>query len=38
MEYTRQALQATGYVDSEVWDGAATSCCPPTPGNLKGAT
>jgi hypothetical protein len=32
IEYTRKALQATGYrVDPEFWDGAAESCCPPNP-------
>ena len=33
MEYTRQALMATGYyIDPEFWDGEAKSCCPPNPG------
>ncbi|GIM94416.1 hypothetical protein [Paractinoplanes toevensis] len=33
MEYTRQALKATGYyIDPEFWDGEAKSCCPPNPG------
>ncbi len=33
IEYTREALQATGYyVDPEFWAGAAESCCPPNPG------
>ncbi|HEX8343143.1 MAG TPA: hypothetical protein VF657_00160 [Actinoplanes sp.] len=33
VEYTRQALVATGYhVDPEFWDGEAKSCCPPNPG------
>ncbi|MFI7600455.1 hypothetical protein [Actinoplanes sp. NPDC049681] len=32
MDYTRKALDATGYyVDLEFWDGAAESCCPPNP-------
>ncbi|MEU5669062.1 hypothetical protein ABZ749_01570 [Micromonospora sp. NPDC047753] len=33
MEYTRQALKATGhYINPEFWDGEAKSCCPPNPG------
>jgi hypothetical protein len=33
MEYTLQALTATGYyIDPEFWDGEAKSCCPPNPG------
>lgn len=33
LEYTCQALKATGYyIDPEFWDGAANSCCPPNPG------
>jgi hypothetical protein len=33
IEYTRKALQATGYhVDPEFWVGEAESCCPPNPG------
>ncbi len=33
LEYTRQALKATGYyIDPEFWDGEAKSCCPPNPG------
>lgn len=33
LEYTRQALKATGYyIDPEFWDGEANSCCPPNPG------
>jgi hypothetical protein len=33
LEYTRQALKATGYyVDPEFWEGEANSCCPPNPG------
>jgi hypothetical protein len=33
IEYTRKALQATGfYVDPEFWTGEAESCCPPNPG------
>jgi hypothetical protein len=38
MEYTRQALVATGYyIDREFWDGEAKSCCPPKPGSQKGS-
>jgi hypothetical protein len=33
IEYTRQALRATGYyIDPEFWVGEAESCCPPNPG------
>ncbi|GIF12451.1 hypothetical protein [Actinoplanes teichomyceticus] len=33
LEYTRQALKATGYyIDPAFWDGEAKSCCPPNPG------